>query len=363
MRRLLPLALTLACAAPAAERWRMQYFHDQDRSSLTLNDIEFVSAKRGIAVGFLRQDGRFRPMSLVTSDGGEHWQQVPLKEAGVSLFFLDEGDCWMVTTGGIWFSEEAGRSWRRIHRRKGLSRVYFTTRERGWAVGAGKTVLATTDGGHTWKAVPAAAAVQTTPEFTSFTWIEFASPQRGLIVGGSRPRRRQNRVPLWMETRPQKRRELPGIGVFLETSDGGATWTSSTASIFGAVTRLRYHAQRRGLALLEHEGFFEFPSELMRLDPENGGIVPAYKRKDRALTDIAFAASGSAYAAGFEPPGLVRASPVPGKVKVLRSTDLSQFEEMDVDYRAVATRVALATAGTDAWLATDTGMILKLIRD
>jgi hypothetical protein len=45
----------------------------------------------------------------------------------------------------------------------------------------------------------------------------------------------------------------------------------------------------------------------------------------------------------------------------LRSDDGESFEDMPVDYRAVARRVMVSTAGPDdVWAATDTGMILKL---
>jgi hypothetical protein len=53
---------------------------------------------------------------------------------------------------------------------------------------------------------------------------------------------------------------------------------------------------------------------------------------------------------------------VPGKVRVLRSRDFAVWTDLDVDYRAVANRTSLAAAGDHGiWLATDNGMILKLV--
>ena len=53
---------------------------------------------------------------------------------------------------------------------------------------------------------------------------------------------------------------------------------------------------------------------------------------------------------------------VPGRVKVLKSRDFSIWTDVEVDYRAVANRTTLAAAGDhDIWLATDNGMILKLV--
>jgi hypothetical protein len=58
--------------------------------------------------------------------------------------------------------------------------------------------------------------------------------------------------------------------------------------------------------------------------------------------------------------GQVR-SIAPGNVKVFKSTDMKAWTEMAVDYRAVARRVILSGADEqNLWLATDSGMILKL---
>ena len=57
-------------------------------------------------------------------------------------------------------------------------------------------------------------------------------------------------------------------------------------------------------------------------------------------------------------------SPIPGKLKVLQSSDLEKWTEMTVDYRAVAHSAIIA--GPDEnhlWIATDTGMILRLVNE
>jgi hypothetical protein len=68
--------------------------------------------------------------------------------------------------------------------------------------------------------------------------------------------------------------------------------------------------------------------------------------------------------AGFETQGPVFRSPVPGKVKILTSNDMDEWTEMTVDYRAVAHSVLLAGPDENhVWAATDTGMILKLVKE
>jgi photosystem II stability/assembly factor-like uncharacterized protein len=54
--------------------------------------------------------------------------------------------------------------------------------------------------------------------------------------------------------------------------------------------------------------------------------------------------------------------PIPGKLKILQSLDLSSWTEMPIDYRAEGRRAVFAAAGPDhIWVATDQGMILKLV--
>jgi len=66
-----------------------------------------------------------------------------------------------------------------------------------------------------------------------------------------------------------------------------------------------------------------------------------------------------------EPSGRLNSLPIPGKVRMLRSTspNLDQWQEVPVDYRAVAGTVVLAGPDPDhLWAATDTGMILHLVK-
>jgi photosystem II stability/assembly factor-like uncharacterized protein len=367
LRWLSPVALVCLLAQPlcAVDRWAVQFFHDVDNSSLTIKDLQFASPTRGVAVGYLMEKKKITPTAVVTSDSGKTWSFVPTKEIGLSVFFLNDQSGWMVTEGGIWFTDEAGRSWKRIHKRKGLRKVYFTNAEHGWALGNTKTILETMDGGKTWKKVQAAEDVKLNPERTSFTWMDFGTSDRGIVVGRSHPASYYHRlIPTWMETEQSKSRELPNISVFLETKDGGKTWSEQSASLFGEVTRFRLGKNGRGLALIEYENFFDWPSEVLRLDLTTGKNYTALRRKDRAITDVALMSDGSGYAAGFEPSGLITYSPVPCPVKILHSNNLGTWTDMKVDYRAVARSVILAAVdATHVWVATDTGMILKLVSD
>jgi Photosynthesis system II assembly factor YCF48 len=344
----------------SADRWQMQYFHDEDRERLRIMAFAFCSAKRGVAVGAIVEGDDAKPAALVTSDQGETWTLTRPDEAGHALFFLDETSGWMLTESGIWYTDECGRSWRRIHKQKGLTDIRFVSPERGWAIGADKTVIETSDAGKTWAPVKAAEELDMAKERTVFDAIEFATPKVGMITGKSRLRDSQS-TPLWLDPKPQRRRELPALSVLLETKDGGATWTSQKVSMFGRIARIHLSADGRGLALIRFDGFFEHPSELYLLDLRSGKNSPVLQKKDMSITDIFL--GETSYAAGFLPPGALAESPVPGKVRIVRSANLTDWTEDEVDYRAVATRVSLANAGDQMWAATDTGMILKLVSD
>ena len=146
----------------------------------------------------------------------------------------------------------------------------------------------------------------------------------------------------------------------LDTRDGGRTWSASTAAVAGSIAALSL-AGTQGLAVFSYGDSFEWPSEVYRLNftaRENSSV---FRQKDRNVTDARVFTNNQAFLATVEPAGRLRSAPIPGKVKMLTSTDFTNWMETPVDYRAVAQEVVLA--GPDAqhvWAATDTGMILRL---
>ncbi len=353
-------------AQAVSPRWKLIFQHDVDNETLQLVDLKFPSARRGVAVGNLLPDKKGpKHVALVTNDSGASWDWVRLKDAPVSLFFLDDSTGWLVTANGLWQTLESGHSWTKVKApSKDIIRVYFRDREHGWAFGGKKSLFVTVDGGKKWERVNEAAEISTKADYSAFLWMEFASPKVGMLVGVARPPRRgASRFPAWLEPESAARREWPATSLFLETRDAGATWKATLASIFGTITRIRFLPNGQGLALFEFQDEFDYPSELMRLDLMTGKSEPVFRRRDRAITDIALLPDGTAFAVGFEPPGRLHGLPIPGKLKVLKSEmpDRKLWVEMPVDYRADARRAVIATAGPgQVWVATDTGMILKL---
>jgi photosystem II stability/assembly factor-like uncharacterized protein len=359
--------LLAAGATPlAAQKWQIQYFYDKAKSSFAIIDLQFPSANRGLAVGIVREGKREAATSVVTSDGGLHWQTIPLKEPPVSLFFLNDNLGWLVTTKGLWQTVEAGRTWTKLPRVPGqIYRVYFLDENHGWAIGPKKTALETLDGGKTWKHL--AVTVPKNGEdvkYSAYTWITFATPRVGLITGWNIPPRRYGpRLPDWVDPETALRqREPPHLSYPLTTADGGNTWTPSSGSLFGTIARIRFAPAGKGLGLMQYGETFRYPSEVYSVQWPAGSTRTVYRDAQFAVTDIWLTTDGTAYLAGAKVRGQMR-SLIPTEVQVLTSKDLKTWTPMPVDYRAEATATILAASDDKhLWMATDTGMILALTR-
>lgn len=365
----------LAAPLAAQQRWEPKYTYDEDKSGLVFTDIAFPSAQRGVAVGYVTNGKSEEPVEVVTSDSGEHWQRLPLKDMPVSLFFLNENLGWLVTTEGLWRSTDTGRKWVRLPWPPSamgaigaymawveILRVFFLDEKHGWAIGSGKSLLETLDGGQHWKPVAVVPVPAGNPFFSAYTWMAFANPDTAMITGWNIPPRRWgSQTPDWVD--PQRalmRSDLPHLNYTVTTHDGGKTWSSHAASLFGEVERVRLLPDGRGLVLTVYSQSFQVPSEVFRLDWHTGRNASIYKSADFAVSDIWLAKNGTAYLAGTVVRGKLR-DVIPGKVRMMASTDFVTWKEIPVDYRAEGHRVTLSVVDDDnMWMATDMGMILNL---
>ncbi len=360
-------ALASAAPPPYKERWVPKYFYDEDGSSLLITDLKFPSAQRGIASGMITSQKKEKPVVVITNDGGERWQVVPVKEAPISIFMLEDGTGWMVTEKAIWKTEESGRSWRKLNNSpKGMLRVWFTGREHGWAVGVRKQVFETSDGGAAWIPLAAAAEPKTNPEYTTYGTISFGDSQDGIIAGWSDFPGQDSNGPGWVDPeKARKRKQIPTTLSLLQTRNGGKTWMTSITSIFGRVTSVSLAANGSSLGLIQFTDNFAWPSEVFLMDAYDGGKSKrVFREANRSISDVLLTGSGTAYLAGSETTSVIHDSPIPGKLKILTSRNYQTWNEMPVDYRAEAHRAMMA--GPDeqnVWVATDTGMILKLVRN
>lgn len=355
--------MALTTAAPAADRLKLVYFHDQADSQLALRDLAFDGTGRGIAVGEMEKNGRSRPAALVTTDSGRTWTEARLPARGQWLF-MNRHAAWFGDGRGVWHSEDLGKKWQKARGIDYVERVFFVDEKRGWAIGGRKGFWETADGGEHWTAVAAGEEPKTSRETTTYNCIAFADERNGMVTGYSKPRRdaeSRQRYPDWAA--PEQRvREWPGTTISFETHDAGKQWSHTMTSLFGAITQVELTRSGRGLALIEFLNEFPFAAEVFRVDMRKQEIKRAFRKADRSVTDVAISGD-TGWLLAVEPPGKLLRTPVPGKLKLLRSNDLENWSELDVDYRAVATRAALAQDGGRMWVATDTGMILTVVAE
>jgi photosystem II stability/assembly factor-like uncharacterized protein len=378
---IVPLAAqneSAAKPAAATKKWTIQYFFDEMKQEMEITDLAFPTAERGIAVGAIydKASGREKDVSLTTSDGGQHWSMQTIREYPRSIYFLNDSMGWMVTDKGVWFTEESGRTWKKLSEQikpdKNLEpettiglllRVCFLDEKHGFGVGLQKTIVETNDGGRTWNPLAAAAEPAGNPAYTAYTHIIFADAKHGVIAGGSQPPRNgegmRGSLPAWVDPeRAAKRKQVPTLTLLMQTGDGGATWVSSTVPLFGLVSSVRFIGSD-GLIVMGFNESFQWPSEVYRMADKETGRV--FRDKTPRVIDAQLYKGPHIYLAGVEPTGKMNSAALPGKVKILESDDFGTWTEMAVPYKAVARSVVIA--GPDPshlWVATDTGMILHL---
>ena len=160
--------------------------------------------------------------------------------------------------------------------------------------------------------------------------------------------------------RATKQPAAPNVTLLLQTNDEGATWKAANVSLLGLASAIRLSGTA-GLSVFSYPESFEYPSEVFRLNLNDGSSTSSFRAKDRKVFDAALFPGPNAVLAAVEPPGKLNSIPIPGKVRMLSSDDLMSWKQMDVDYRAVATTLVLAGPDREhLWVATDTGMILHL---
>jgi photosystem II stability/assembly factor-like uncharacterized protein len=333
----------------AAQRWNIQFLYDRADSNFTIEDLECPTVQHCVAAGSIDdKKGREQGAVVVTSDGGSHWTQFEVKERPVSLFFLNDSLGWMVTDRGLWSTLEGGRAWNKIQSRKGMLQAWFLDSNRGYVTGLKGLAQETADGGKTWVQLEASQKAPE-PKSLSYETVSFQGAH-GIIVGAP-----EASAPGVLN---------PGAKVsVLETRDGGKNWTYGAIPLSGELAQLRISDKGFVVSLVLYSdpkspvssAVFKTP-----LGSPDGRVI--FAKRDRAATDIALLNDGGALLAAIEPPGNSTQVPIPGKLKILQSADMKEWQEMDVDYRAVAQRAIIAAPDAEhMWVATDTGAILKLM--
>jgi hypothetical protein len=342
------------CAA--APRWNIQFLYDRVGSNLAIEDLECPTAQHCVAAGLIDdKKGHEQGVVVVTSDGGLHWSQYEVKERPLSLFFLNDSTGWMVTDRGLWSTVEGGRAWTRVQTRKGVLQTWFMDPNHGYMLGIKGLIQETTDGGKTW--VDLAVTGKPSDPNTSINYeIVAFQGAHGVIVGAP-----DASAPVFSNPESNASGKLS----VLETLDGGKKWSYGAIPMLGELAQLKISDKGYVVSLILYaDPKYPVRSAVFKtqLGSPEGRVI--FAERDRAATDVALLSNGGAIVVAIEPPGNSTQVPVPGKLKILESGNLKVWQEMDVDYRAIAQRAVIAAPDPEhMWVATDTGAILKLAVD
>ncbi|MBV9769076.1 MAG: hypothetical protein JOZ32_05850 [Bryobacterales bacterium] len=348
----LTVSLTALSAAP---HWKIQYIYDRADSNFNIEDLECSTTEHCVAAGVIDdKKGHLHGSVVVTSDGGRHWSQYELKEEPISIFFLNDSLGWMVTEHGLWSTVEGGRAWTKVESRKGILQSWFLDANHGYIVGLQGLVQETTDGGKTWMTLEVSEQ-QPNRKSINYDLISFAGAH-GFIIGAA-----DSPSPFLVNPRSP----LPAGGkvTVLETLDSGKSWKYGMIPLEGELARLKLSSKGFVVSLILYSdpklplasAVFKTP-----LGSPDGRMI--FGERDRFATDIALLNNGGGVLAAIEPPGNSPRIPIPGKLKILKSDNLTVWNEMDVDYRAVAQSAVIAAPDDrHMWVATDTGEILNMV--
>ncbi len=361
--RLRYCALLAACAlavqaAGPKQTWRIAYFYDKVQQNFNIADIACPSDQRCVAVGAIEEEGKLRPHSVVTSDGGDHWTDVPLEEAPLSVFFLNDSVGWMVTEKGLWHTRDAGAGWKKLHTEKDLLRVWFVSPLQGWLLGGG-IFRDTDDGGVRWRNVTEAAKTPVELGPVTYESIHFSDRKHGVAIGEATPNGRPQENA-WLRPGVARLRNPPAVILAFRTDDGGNTWTRQMLGRHQTILAAAFPTPQTAWFVFGPAAPTDVFSDITRLEWDTKSANVVFHANGALISDIAPGPDESAVVASIELPGKLADIPVPGRIRMLSGSSPADLHQDSVDYRAVARKITLAATPGRRWFAaTDTGMILR----
>ena len=227
-----------------------------------------------------------RAYLMKTTDGGEHWKRIEIKDIDVDSIlvravFSGKRRGWTFGEAGqIYTTHDAGNSWipLRSPTRHLLLGGIFVDDERGWIVGAGATIIQTSDGGDTWYQ----AKLPQVEKSTRFTATTFIDNRKGWAVGsGGSVYRTVNGGRTWERQESTVAVDLFDVkfvdafegwavgaeGTIIHTRDGGDHWTGERSGTPHPLERVFFTDRNHGWAV----GF--------------GGTVVSYLRSETSAFD------------------------------------------------------------------------------
>ena len=263
---------------------------DHGLSSGVLTDVEFVSAAQGWVVG---QD-----KILATTDSGRHWT---VQDSGqlnlTSVDFIGNGAGWAVGTDSLLATSDDGAHWTTLPEPCPLIRsVHFVSATVGFAVAGGRDVsqfgtaipevggevLATTDGGHSWRILPTPTNVQT---------VCFDNAEIGWLGAGGRLFRSTNGGRTWSQVAAGASGSSAGYPATMTVQCAGAgnAWAIDIGpgAAMSQQPHIGYHAGPAGAVAIFAEQYFPHPGVSVRASSPGGyaGAISAISPAAAAFVD------------------------------------------------------------------------------
>jgi len=238
-----------------------------------VRDIFFLDEKNGwlvceVNVYELKTKEEPRAYLMKTTDGGEHWKRIEIKDFDVDsvlvrAVFSPNGRGWTFGEAGlIYTTHDSGDTWTKLRSptRRLLLGGMFVDDDRGWIVGAGATIIQTSDGGETWYQ----STLPQVEKSTRFTATSFIDNRKGWAVGNAGSvYRTANGGRTWQRQEATVDVDLFDVrfvdamegwavgaeGTIIHTSDGGEHWTTERSGTEHPLERVFFTNRNRGWAV------------------------------------------------------------------------------------------------------------------
>ena len=238
-----------------------------------LRDIYFSDERNGWIVCErniyqLKSNDDPRTYLMNTTDGGATWERVAIPGADINarlvraVFSPGGSSGWAFGEGGAVYKSSAGDpKWVRLNAptRHLLLGGTFIDEHRGWLVGAGATILQTSDGGETWHVSKLVNAPGVRFNATSF----FGNRLGWAVGSGGSIYSTVNGGRSWQAQRSGVTTDLYDVkflnalegwavgaeGTAIHTADGGSTWVTEPSNVTHPLERLFFADRTHGWAV------------------------------------------------------------------------------------------------------------------
>lgn len=209
-------------------------------TSLKINDIFFITASKGWAVG----NGG---LILSTNNGGQTWAQSFVSNSAAlrAIFFLNEQTGWVAGMGGtLYKTTNGGVSWSLqsvygVYNYDTINAVFFTDANNGWVAVSNRWFYKTTNGGISWNLVGGGGSSEMIDVF-------FANQSNGWILTDGFVRKTTDGGWTWNDILIENRISnhnrdffflnsnegwiVGDNGYITHTTDGGLSWQSQLSN-------------------------------------------------------------------------------------------------------------------------------------